>query len=160
MFACLPSFTWNAARAMVKDWPAFVRTTIRGSRVRTNGQLPQRFQGCGPFVPTIKSHYQLLEDMFSAPPAGIFRQSAQKPALDDRFLFFDLGIRHAAAGCVRSPISCRPIPARSSSNGGRRTIRKAIAIPGRGRTSLTPRTHDGAEVDFIIAREASSCPLR
>jgi len=48
---------------------------------------------------TGKSHYQLLEDMFLGFRLPAHSGSPRKNLLStDRFLFFDLGIRHAAAG--------------------------------------------------------------
>jgi predicted AAA+ superfamily ATPase len=54
--------------ALVKDWPAFVRF-LRLAAVES-GQMVNYNKIAGDIglsVPTVKSHYQLLEDMFLGP---------------------------------------------------------------------------------------------
>ena len=61
-------------------------------------------QESGVSQPTVKSHYQLLEDMFVGFRVEAFSRSPRKTLLSTpKFLFFDLGVRHAAAGLTASP---------------------------------------------------------
>jgi len=49
--------------------------------------------------PTVKSYYQLLEDMFVGVRVEAFSRSSRRALLSTpKFLIFDLGLRHAAAG--------------------------------------------------------------
>src|SRR3989338_5551926 len=91
--------------AMVKDWPAFVRF-LRLAAVESGQMVNYNkiSKDAALSVPTIKSHYQLLEDMFLGFRLPAYSGSPRKNLLStDRFLFFDLGIRHAAAGLRSSP---------------------------------------------------------
>jgi predicted AAA+ superfamily ATPase len=61
-------------------------------------------QESGVSQPTAKSHYQLLEDMFVGFRIEAFSRSSRKALLSaPKFLFFDLGVRHAAAGLTPTP---------------------------------------------------------
>ncbi|WCJ60939.1 DUF4143 domain-containing protein [Fontisphaera persica] len=54
--------------------------------------------------PTVKSYYQLLADMFVGVWIEAFSRSPRKSLLaTPKFLFFDLGVRHAAAGLTPTP---------------------------------------------------------
>jgi len=56
-------------------------------------------QQAGISHPTVKSHYELLEDMFVGFHVPASSGSQRKGLLSTpRFYLFDLGVRHAAAG--------------------------------------------------------------
>ena len=146
--------------AMVKDWPAFVRF-LRFAAVES-GQMVNYHKiskDVGLSVPTIKSHYQLLEDMFLGFRLPAHSGSPRKNLLStDRFLFFDLGIRHAAAGLRPNAdvVLANPGPLFEQWVGVE--LWKRLQYLGAG-TLHYLRTHDGAEVDFIIAREGRLTPI-
>lgn len=146
--------------ALVKDWPAFVRF-LRFAAVES-GQMVNYYKiskDVGLSVPTIKSHYQLLEDMFLGFRLPAFSGSPRKNLLStDRFLFFDLGIRHAAAGLRPSTdvVQANPGPVFEQWVGVE--LWKRLQYLGTGGLHYL-RTHDGAEVDFIIAREGRLTPI-
>lgn len=146
--------------AMVKDWPAFVRF-LRFAAIES-GQMVNYHKiskDVGLSVPTIKSHYQLLEDMFLGFRLPAFSGSPRKNLLStDRFLFFDLGVRHAAAGLRPNAdvVLANPGPLFEQWVGVE--LWKRLQYLGTG-TLHYLRTHDGAEVDFIIARDGKLTPI-
>jgi predicted AAA+ superfamily ATPase len=79
--------------ALVKDWGAFVhflRLAARESGTITNFAGISRQVGLS--QPTIKSHYQLLEDMFIGFQVPAYSWSPRKNLLSTpRFLFFEYG---------------------------------------------------------------------
>ena len=146
--------------AMVKDWPAFVRF-LRFAAVESGHMVNYNkiAKDVGLSVPTIKSHYQLLEDMFLGFRLPAFSGSPRKNLLStDRFLFFDLGIRHAAAGLRPSAdvVLANPGPVFEQWVGVE--LWKRLQYLGTG-TLHYQRTHDGAEVDFIVARDGRLTPI-
>jgi predicted AAA+ superfamily ATPase len=105
--------------ALVKDWGAFVRF-LQLAAAESGGMINYAniSQETGISQPTVKSYYQLLEDMFVGIRVPAYAKSPRKNLLSTpKFLFFDLGVRHAAAGMNPSPDWWRPIPARFSSSG-------------------------------------------
>jgi predicted AAA+ superfamily ATPase len=86
--------------ALVKDWGAFVnflRLAAHEAGQIVNFAAVSRESGVS--LPTVKAHYQLLEDMFVGFHVPAYSGSPRKNLLSSpRFFFFDLGIRHAAAG--------------------------------------------------------------
>ena len=146
--------------AFVKDWPAFVRflrlaATESGQMVNYN-----RISGdVGISVPTVKSHYQLLEDMFLGFRLPAFSGSARKNLLStDRFLFFDLGVRHAAAGLTAGLDTVRANPGPIFEQWVGIELWKRLQYLGTGSLHYL-RTKDGAEVDFIVAHGGRLAPI-
>ena len=76
----------------------------------------------------------------------------------DRFFFFDLGIRHAAAGLESSPaaVSMQPGPLFEQWVGIE--LWKRLQYLGTGKLYYL-RTKDGAEVDFILERDGALIPI-
>ena len=109
--------------AMVRDWPAFVRFL----------RLAATESG------------QILNYSKISREAGTLLGT-------DRFFFFDLGIRHAAAGLESSPaaVSMQPGPLFEQWVGIE--LWKRLQYLGTGRLYYL-RTKDGAEVDFILERD-------
>ena len=146
--------------AMVKDWPAFVRF-LRLAAVESGQMMNYNkiSKDVGLSVPTIKSHYQLVEDMFLGFRLPAYSGSPRKSLLStDRFLFFDLGIRHAAAGLRPSVdvVTANPGPIFEQWVGVE--LWKRLQYLGTGVLHYM-RTHDGAEVDFISARSGRLTPI-
>jgi predicted AAA+ superfamily ATPase len=110
-------------------------------------------------VPTIKSHYQLLEDMFLGFAVPAFSGSARKSVLTSpRFFFFDLGARNAAAGLEFSPDAVRADPGHLFEHWVGLEIYKRLGYRGQGRLSYL-RTSAGMEVDYIIEDEGLFYPI-
>jgi predicted AAA+ superfamily ATPase len=98
----------------------------------------------------VKSHYQLLEDMFVGVRVEAFSGSKRKQVLSTpRFLFFDPGVRHAAAELVPShdTVLANPGPVLEQWVGVE--LWKRLQYLGRGRLTYL-RTKGGAEIDFIV----------
>jgi predicted AAA+ superfamily ATPase len=98
--------------ALVKDWGAFVRflqlAAAESGQILNCANIAQE---AGLAQPTVKSHYQLFEDMFVGIRIPACSKSARKNLLSTpKFLLFDLGVRHAAAGLNPSPETVKANP--------------------------------------------------
>ncbi|MFH1573598.1 MAG: AAA family ATPase [Acidobacteriota bacterium] len=137
--------------ALVKDWGAFVnflRLAARESGGIINFAAISRQVGISP--PTVKSYYQLLEDMFMGFMVPAFSKSARKSLLSTpRFLFVDLGIQHAACGLTPDPNLVRASPGRYFETWVGIEIWKRLQYAGSGQLHYF-RTKDGTEVDYIV----------
>ena len=139
--------------ALLRDWGAFVRFLALAAResghVLNYAALSQE---AGVALTTIKSHYQLLEDMFVGIRIPAYTRSPRKNLLSTpKFLLFDLGVRHAAAGLTPSEelVAVDPGPLFEQWVGIELWIR--LQYLGEGSLHYL-RTRDGAEVDYIIER--------
>jgi predicted AAA+ superfamily ATPase len=146
--------------AMVRDWPAFVRflrlAATESGQIVNYSRISRQ---AGITVPTVKSHYQLLEDMFIGFRVPGFSGSSRRSLLaTDRFFFFDLGIRHAAADLEPSPAAVAMDPGPLFEQWVGIEIWKRLQYLGTGTLSYL-RTKDGAEVDFVIERGRALTPV-
>ena len=137
--------------ALVKDWGAFVnflRLAARESGQIVNFAAISRDIGLS--QPTVKSYYQLLEDMFLGFTVPGFARSPRRSLLSTpRFLFVDPGIRHAAAGISPGRDVVRSDPGRCFEEWVGVEIWKRLQYNGTGQLSYF-RTKDGAEVDYVV----------
>jgi predicted AAA+ superfamily ATPase len=137
--------------SLVRDWGAFARFLEFAAR-ESGGIINYRAisQEADISEPTVKSYYQLLEDMFVGFRVQPFSGSARKNMLSTpRFFFVDLGVRHAAAGLTASPatVAANPGPLFEQWVG----IELWKRLQYRGRGSLTYlRSKGGFEIDFIV----------
>ncbi len=145
---------------LVKDWGAFVR--FMHLAAAESGQIVNFAaisQESGVSQPTVKSHYQLLEDMFVGFRVEAFSQSPRKTLLSTpKFLFFDLGVRHAAAGLTPTPDVVKTHPGPFFEQWVGIELWKRLQYLGEGKL-YHMRTKDGAEVDFIIERGGTLTPI-
>lgn len=136
---------------LVRNWSAFVNflhlaalesgNTLNYSKLSTE---------VGVSVPTIKSHYQLLEDMFVGFSVRAFSGSSRKNLLSTpKFLFFDLGVRHAAAGITPGPEVVAANPGSVFEQWVGAELYRRLAYLKQGSLSYL-RTKSGAEVDYIV----------
>jgi predicted AAA+ superfamily ATPase len=146
--------------ALVKDWGAFVnflRLAARESGQMVNVAAISREVGLS--QPTVKSYYQLLEDMFIGFQVPAYSKSPRKNLLSTpRFFFFDLGIRHAAAGITPELNLVRADPGKYFEQWVGIEIWKRLQYRGEGQLHYL-RTKDGAEVDFIVEMKGNLIPL-
>lgn len=146
--------------SLVKDWGAFVnflRLAAHESGQMVNFAAISREAGVS--QPTVKSHYQLLEDMFMGFRIMAYSGSPRKNLLSSpRFFFFDLGIRHAAAGLNPERNVVRTDPGRYFEQWVGIEIWKRLQYRGDGKLSHF-RTKDGAEVDYIVELEDRLIPI-
>ena len=137
--------------ALVRDWGAFVnflRLAARESGGITNFAAISKEVGLS--QPTVKSYYQLLEDMFIGFTVPAYSKSPRKNLLSTpRFFLFDLGIQHAASGVRPDPNVIRASPGRYFENWVGIEIWKRLQYSGTGQLSYF-RTKDGAEVDYVV----------
>jgi uncharacterized protein len=146
--------------AMVKDWGAFARflqfAATESGQILNYAAVSQE---SGVSQPTVKSYYQLLEDMFVGFRIPAFSKSPRKNLLSTpKFLFFDLGVRHAAAGLPPSPDIVKVNPGPSFEQWVGIELWKRLQYLEYGRLHHF-RTKDGAEVDYIIERKNTLIPL-
>lgn len=146
--------------ALVKDWGGFVR--FMQLAAAESGQMVNFAaisQESGVSQPTVKSHYQLLEDMFVGFQVEAFSRSSRKALLSTpKFFFFDLGARHAAAGLTATPDVVKVNPGAFFEQWVGVELWKRLQYLGQGKL-YHMRTKDGAEVDFIIERENKLTPI-
>jgi predicted AAA+ superfamily ATPase len=146
--------------ALVKDWGAFVR--FMELAAAESGQIVNFAaisQESGVSQPTVKSYYQLLEDMFVGFRVEAFSRSSRKALLSTpKFLFFDLGVRHAAAGLTATPDMVKVNPGGFFEQWVGIELWKRLQYLGEGKLYHL-RTKDGAEVDFIIERGGTLTPI-
>ncbi len=136
---------------LIKDWSIFsrfLRLAALESGNLTNFANIARDASTSP--PTVKSHYQLLEDMFVGFAVPAFSGSKRKHVLSTpRFFFFDLGVRHAAAGLSVTAATVAADPGRVFEQWVGIELWKRLNYLGRGRLMYL-RTKGGAELDFIV----------
>jgi predicted AAA+ superfamily ATPase len=146
--------------AMVKDWGAFVRFLRLAAT--ESGQIVNYApiaRSVDLSQPTVKAHYQLLEDMFVGFHVPAYTRSPRKNLLSTpKFLFFDLGVRHAAADLRPSEdlVLANPGPLFEQWVGIE--LWKRLQYLGDGRLHYL-RSRDGAEIDFIVERGGTLLPI-
>ncbi|MEK6606327.1 MAG: ATP-binding protein [Myxococcota bacterium] len=137
--------------ALIKDWAPFARflrlAAVESGQIVNYARISRE---AGVSMPTVKSYYDLLEDMFVGFRVPAFSGSARKHVLSTpRFCFFDLGVRHAAAdlAVARDTVLANPGPVFEQWVGIE--LWKRLQYRGRGSLSYL-RTKAGAEVDWIV----------
>lgn len=146
--------------AFVKDWGAFIRF-LRFAAIESGGILNYASisQETGVSLPTIKSYYQLLEDMFIGFTIPAYTKSPRKNLLSTpMFLFFDNGVRNAAAGLNPSieTVYANPGPLFEQWVGIELWKRLQYMRSG---TLNYQRSKDGSEIDYIIEQEGNLIPI-
>jgi len=146
--------------ALVKDWGAFVRflqlAAAESGQILNYANISQE---SGISQPTVKSHYQLLEDMFVGIRIPAYSKSPRKNLLSTpKFLFFDLGVRHAAAGLNPSAETVKANPGLIFEQWVGIELWQRLQYLGEGKL-YHQRSRDGAEVDFIIEHASGLTPI-
>jgi predicted AAA+ superfamily ATPase len=145
---------------MVRDWGVFLR--FLRFAAQESGQILNYAaisQETGASAHTVKSYFQMLEDMFIGFHVPAFSRSPRKNVLStSRFFFFDLGIRHAAAGLTPSIEMVQGNPGPIFEQWVGIELWKRLQYTGDGRLHYF-RTRDGAEVDFVIERGVKWTPV-
>jgi len=113
----------------------------------------------GVSLPTVKTYYQLLEDMFIGFRVTAFSGSPRKSLLStERFCFFDVSVRNAAAELPLETAAVRANPGPLFEQSVGIELWKRLQYLGGGKLHYL-RTKAGAEVDFIIARGGRLIPI-
>ncbi len=146
--------------ALVRDWGAFIRFLQLAAR--ESGQILNYAaisQETGISQPTVKSYYQLLEDMFIGFRIPAYGRSPRKNLLSTpKFLLFDLGVRHTAAGLTPSEELVKATPGPLMEQWVGIELWKRLQYLGEGMLHYQ-RTRDGAEVDFIVEHNDRLTPI-
>jgi predicted AAA+ superfamily ATPase len=146
--------------ALVRDWAAFVRF-VRLAAAESGGivNYASISRASGLSQPTVKSYYQLLEDMFLGVRVTPWVKSPRKNVMaSPRFLIFDLGVRHAAAGLEPSKATVLADPGPPFEQWVGLELHRRLQYIGRGELHYF-RTHDGAEVDYVLAIDKRIVPI-
>lgn len=146
--------------ALVKDWAAFVRflrlAALESGQVLNYAAISNE---TGISQPTVKGYYQLLEDMFIGVRVLAWTKSPRKNLLSSpKFLLFDLGVRHAAAGLEVSRATIRSNPGPLFEQWVGLELWRRLQYLGQGELTYL-RTRDGAEVDFIVEHKGQATPF-
>ena len=146
--------------ALVKDWGAFVRflqlAAVESGQMLNYSNISQE---SGISQPTVKGYYQLLEDMFVGIRVPAYSKSPRKNLLSTpKFIFFDLGVRHAAAGLIPSIETVKSNPGPIFEQWVGIELWQRLQYLGEGKL-YHQRSRDGAEVDFIVEHRGSLTPI-
>jgi len=146
--------------ALVEDWGAFVGflrlAAAESGRMINYAALSQQV---GLSQPTIKSYYQLLEDMFMGFRLPAFMRSPRKNILSTpRFFFVDVGICQGARGITPTRDIVRSDPGRLFEEWVVAELWKRVQYTGTGRLHYFC-TKDGAEIDAVLEMEDRIIPI-
>lgn len=146
--------------ALIKDWAAFSRfLTLAAAESGRMLNYAKIAKDAGVSLPTVKNYYQLLEDMFVAFRVAAFSGSPRKSLLStERYYFFDLGVRHAAAELPLEEAAIRANPGPIFEQWVGIELWKRLQYLGVG-TLHYLRTKAGAEVDFIVSQGTRLVPI-
>jgi len=147
--------------AVVRDVGAFSRfltlAALESGRVMNLTGLSQE---SGVAVATIRNFYQVLVDTFVGYWIGPYGRSGRKSILSSpRFLFFDTGVRNAAADV---PLSRDLIKTEAGSLFEQWVLLELVARTaylGRGHRVSFWRTRHGAEVDAVVETPRRDIPI-
>ena len=144
----------------VKDWGAFLNflklAAIESGQCLNYAKISRE---TGLSQPTVKSHYQLLEDMFVGFRIPAFSKSSRRNLLGHaRFTFFDLGVRHAAAGLRPVPDTVLASPGPCFEQWVGMELHRRTGYANQGSLSYF-RTRDGMEIDYILEWEGHTIPI-
>jgi len=144
----------------LRNWSPFLRfLSLAAAESGSIVNFAALAKETGLSAPTIKSHYQLLEDMFLGFTVPAFSGSSRKTVLSSpRFFFFDLGVRNAAAGLsfTSDTLTANPGPLFEQWVGIE--LYKRLSYKKEGTLSYY-RTTGGAEVDFIVEKSGRLYPI-
>jgi len=146
--------------ALVKDWGAFLRflqlAAAESGQVVNYAKIAK---DVGVVGVTVRAHYQLLEDIFVGFSVPGYSKSPRKNLTSTpRFFFFDLGVRHAAAGVTPGLDVVLSDPGKYFEQWVGIELWKRLGYLGRGKLHHF-RTKDGAEVDFIVELDGQAIPV-
>lgn len=146
--------------ALIKAWAPFARflqlAAAESGRMLNYAKISK---DAGVSLPTVKSYYQLLEDMFVGFRVTAFTGSPRKSLLStERFFFFDVGVRNAAAELALQAAAVRADPGPLFEQWVGIELWKRLQYLGSGKLQYL-RSKGGAEVDFIVVRGRRLIPI-
>ena len=145
---------------MIRDLSSFARflafSAMESGRILNYTSVSNE---TGVTVMTIKSYYQILEDMFIGFSIPAFTGSTRKYLLSTpKFFFFDLGVRNAAAGLRISGNDVLANPGPLFEQWVGIELWKMLKYSGDG-SLYHYRTKDGAEIDYILETGGELIPI-
>jgi predicted AAA+ superfamily ATPase len=137
--------------ALIRDWPTFARflrlAAAESGNIVNYAKIARE---AGIASSTVRSHYQLLEDMFVGFHVPAMSGSPRKSVLSTpRFVFFDAGVRHAAAGLVPGPDTVLANPGPIFEQWVATELHRRLSYRGSGSLAYY-RTKGGTEVDLVL----------
>ncbi|HBM15204.1 MAG TPA: hypothetical protein DD381_02495 [Lentisphaeria bacterium] len=146
--------------ASIKNLSAFSKFTqlsaIESGNIINYARLAK---DSGVSIPTIKSYFQLLEEMFIIFRIPAFSGSSRKKLLStEKYIFFDLGVRHASAGLRCSEDTVLANPGSLFEQWVGLELLKRIKYSGEGALSYM-RTASGIEIDYILELNNRYIPI-
>lgn len=144
---------------LVKDWGAFVNF-LRLAAAESGGELNYAAisRQVGLSLPTVKSHYQLLEDMFIGIRVPGWSGSPRKSLVSNpKFLIFDTGVRHAAAGLRPGAETVLANPGPIFEQWVGIELWKRLQYIGGALHHV--RSKDGREIDFLVEMNGKLIPI-
>jgi predicted AAA+ superfamily ATPase len=146
--------------ATIRDWGAFINfirlAAIHSGEMVNYSSLSRE---TGVSITAIKSHYQLLEDIFIGFSVPGFSGSSRKSLLSTpRFYFSDLGLRHAAAGLEPGRAIVDVNPGSWFEQWVGIELWKRLHYLGIGKLSYL-RTKTGMEIDYIVETGSAIIPV-
>jgi predicted AAA+ superfamily ATPase len=145
---------------LIRNWGDFLQF-LRFAALSSGSMLNYASisQETGISQPTVKSYFQLLEDMFIGIRIPSYTRSPRKGLIvTPRFYFFDLGVRNAAAGLSPSTAIVNANPGPLFEQWVGLELWKRLQYLGRGGISYF-RTRSGSEIDFIIETDQELTPV-
>lgn len=145
---------------LVEDWGAFVNflrlAASESGRMLNYAAISQQI---GIALPTVKSHYRLLDDMFLGFTLPAFARSPRKNLLSTpRFFFVDAGLCHAARGLNPSRDIVQVDPGRFFEQWVIAELWKRSRYLHDAELSYLC-TKDGAEIDVIVEQAERLTPV-
>lgn len=144
----------------IRNWSPFLRfLNLAAAESGSIVNFAALAKETGLTAPTIKSHYQLLEDMFLGFTVPAFSGSTRKTALSSpRFFFFDLGLRNAATGLAFTADTLTANPGPLFEQWVGIELHKRLSYQKDGTLSYY-RTSGGTEIDFIVEKSGTLYPI-
>ncbi|AKJ65043.1 ATP-binding protein [Kiritimatiella glycovorans] len=145
---------------LVRDWGAFVRfLELSASESGSIVNMSSLSRQIGVALPTIRSYYELLEDMFIAFRIPAFSSSRRKGLCSTpRMCFMDTGVRNAAARLDFSESTIRHDAGAIFEQWVGQELIKRLHYLGRGRL-FHLRTRSGTEIDYIVELDGEQMPV-
>ncbi|MBT7082004.1 MAG: ATP-binding protein [Chloroflexi bacterium] len=146
--------------ALVEDWGAFV-VFLRLAAAESGSMINYAAisQQVGLSQPTVKSYYQLLEDMFMGFRLPAFKRSPRKNLLSTpRFFFSDVGICQAAQGITPGRDVVLSNPGKYFEQWVIAELWKRLQYIGKGKLHYFC-TKDGAEIDAVLETTDRIIPI-
>jgi uncharacterized protein len=146
--------------AAIRNWSAFINfLRISATHAGEMINFSSLSREIGVSIMSIKSYYQLLEDVFIGFSVPGFSKSDRKALLSTpRFYFIDLGLRHAAAGLLPGRTIVGVNPGAWFEQWVGIELWKRLNYQGTGRL-LYLRSKSGMEIDFIVETNSDLIPV-